>query len=135
MKTRISLALFAVACQSYAASYQDVSYRVDEQENQNKVEVVLSNEDDFIQQINTTRNQDYPTRIIRFKGNVEQAQISCEEVSKTVDEVFTKKIRHELFLYHTYISCGYDVNSHLAKTLVINSYFDPLPMDLSYWSI
>ncbi|WP_419420285.1 Lpg0189 family type II secretion system effector [Legionella sp. D16C41] len=70
--------------------------------------------------------KDYPTQIVRVKGNVENLNLTCEEVNEEIDKVFIQKINPDKFYYNTYIFCGYNPDNHYAVNFAINSYFDPL---------
>ncbi|HHF0525895.1 TPA: Lpg0189 family type II secretion system effector [Legionella anisa] len=74
------------------------------------------------------RTVDFPTQIVRVRGNVAGLKLSCEEVEDEINKVFSKKIYPNLFTYNTYVSCGYDQDSpeQYAVSFSIQSYFDPL---------
>lgn len=72
------------------------------------------------------RTSDYPTQIVRITGDISKAGATCDEVSETVNELFTKKITVNQFYYNTYVFCGYNPETGLARHLTINSYFDPV---------
>ena len=76
-----------------------------------------------------TRSIDYPTQIIRMESDIENQQITCEEVHNQLDKILVKPIANELFTYSIYISCRYNPETKLAIQLKINSYFDPLSDD------
>ncbi|WP_290568021.1 Lpg0189 family type II secretion system effector [Leeuwenhoekiella sp. UBA6783] len=67
---------------------------------------------------------EFPTRIIRMEGDISSAGVSCEEVNKTLQEVFTKKIDPNYFLYNTLIGCMVSTETGLAVRFIIDSYFD-----------
>lgn len=73
------------------------------------------------------RTIDYPTQIIRMKGNVEQLNLSCDQVVAIIEEQLLSHILDELFIYNTYTFCQYvDDQSKKAIAYEINSYFDPI---------
>lgn len=76
----------------------------------------------------TQRTVDFPTQIVRVRGNVTGMGLSCEEVEDEIERVFSKKITPDLFTYNTYINCSYDQESpdEDAVGFSIQSYFDPL---------
>lgn len=74
------------------------------------------------------RTVDFPTQIVRVRGNVAGLELSCEEIGDEIEQIFTNKISPDLFLYNTYINCAYDQDSpeEYAVSFSIQSYFDPL---------
>jgi hypothetical protein len=86
-----------------------------------------SNElDDMKNSNHLERSMDYPTQIIRMSGNLENQQITCEQVNEVVEKTLVQKITRDKFLYNFYIVCGYSPETNLAIQYTINSYFDPL---------
>ncbi|MDR3503389.1 MAG: Lpg0189 family type II secretion system effector [Legionella sp.] len=73
-----------------------------------------------------TRNQDYPTQIIRMESEIRDQQITCNEVHNQINKLLVNNITNEHFIYAIYISCHYDPQTFLAKQFIINSYFDPV---------
>ena len=97
--------------------------------NKNTIVKHYSNEQEIpdLQQM-AQRTVDFPTQIVRVRGNVEGLGLSCEEVTDKIDQVFSEKISPNLFTDNTYVNCGYDQDSpeEYATSFSIQSYFDPL---------
>ena len=72
------------------------------------------------------RSTFYPTQIVRIQGNIEDAKVDCDTVSDTIDEMFSDQIPSGQFFYNTFVYCGYNPETGLARSVLINSYFDPL---------
>lgn len=75
---------------------------------------------------NQSRTRDYPTHIIRLKTNLDKLQKTCQEVQEEIQRVLINKISHEQFFYNTFVNCVFNPETHLANTISIQSYFDPL---------
>ncbi|KTD17295.1 Lpg0189 family type II secretion system effector [Legionella jordanis] len=73
-----------------------------------------------------TRTHEYPTQIVRIHGKLNNSTLNCDEVAKTIDDFFSKAIKHDLFYYNTLIICGYDPKTDYAISYNLQSYFDPL---------
>lgn len=73
------------------------------------------------------RDQNYPTYIVRSKGNIVGEAVDCEVVHDKIREVFTEQIADpDLFKFTISVGCVFDPETHLATRLSISSYFDPL---------
>jgi hypothetical protein len=94
--------------------------------NKNTDVITYSNETDLKKTDLFARNLDYPTQIIRMEHNIEELQITCNEVQNQIDELLVQHIVNTNFTYSIYISCHYHPQTKLAIQFIINSYFDPL---------
>ncbi|KTD61613.1 Lpg0189 family type II secretion system effector [Legionella spiritensis] len=81
---------------------------------------VMSNHQSLI------RNGNYPTQIVRIRGEFAHPSRYCDEVLGDIDEFFNRKITSDQFLYNTLVFCGFDPATEYATQFAINSYFDPL---------
>lgn len=95
--------------------------------NKNSIEKTYNNESDGLIPVNLpSRTLSYPTQIIRMNNNIENQQVTCEQVNEEIETKLIAHITPDRFIYNTYISCTYDPDTLLAKSFVINSYFDPI---------
>ncbi|RUR28395.1 Lpg0189 family type II secretion system effector [Legionella qingyii] len=96
-------------------------------DNKNSQVITYSNETDHLKQNKSfSRSIDYPTQIIRMEKNIENQQLSCDEVNNQIDKILVQHIANEQFTYAIYISCYYNPETKLATQFVISSYFDPV---------
>lgn len=73
------------------------------------------------------RTVDFPTQIIRMKGNVESLNLNCDQVIAAIDEQLLSHIVDDLFMYNSLTFCQYgDEETHKAIAFEINTYFDPI---------
>lgn len=85
------------------------------------------NEETALADLDFSRTRgNHPTRVIRVEGKITQQGIYCEEVQKTINESFFKKLTSSHFMYNTLIACNYDPDTQFASRIVIDSYIDPL---------
>lgn len=92
----------------------------------NTIVASYSNEADSLSQLKiSTRTVDYPTQVIRIKGNL-TSKITCDDVNDKVQEMILDHISGDKFTYNAYLGCTYDPDTHLATSFFIHSYFDPL---------
>lgn len=89
------------------------------------VVIQYSNYPDFFNQTTRMRS-DFPTQIVRVKGNVASLNLTCNEVNQEIDHIFIDKITSTQFFYNTYIFCQYNPETHNAVQFSIHSYFDPI---------
>lgn len=92
------------------------------------IERSLSSEKNFgsVNQNLEARTLNHPTQVIRISKNIEEHQVTCEEVNDQIDKILINKITKDKFYYTTYISCTYDPETQIARKFSILSYFDPL---------
>jgi len=72
------------------------------------------------------RTIDYPTQIVRIKGDISDWKITCDKLSALVEEFFGSFIDSDRFYYNTLQWCGNDPQTELALRFSIDSYFDPI---------
>ncbi|MFI4918697.1 MAG: Lpg0189 family type II secretion system effector [Legionellales bacterium] len=95
--------------------------------NNNSIVKHYSNESKKNIELNTlTRTIDYPTQVIRIKGNMTELQLTCEQVNDQIEKTLLDHITSDKFTYNTFIYCSYDPETRYATQFGINSYFDPL---------
>jgi hypothetical protein len=76
--------------------------------------------------VTSKRMFDYPTQVVRIKGDVTAIAKSCDEVFAKIDEFYSNHITWDKFFYDTILYCSYDPETNNATSFMINSYFDPL---------
>lgn len=79
--------------------------------------------------LNPGRTIDYPTQIVRISGNLKHANLDCDEVINTIDNLFTRKVQAMQFYFNIYVSCKFNPQTEIAEEFTIQSYYDPMSDD------
>ena len=98
-----------------------------EAKQQNIITKSYSNEKTIMSLLTKTkRSIDFPTQIIRTHGYLSGQNLDCDTVNERISNEVLDAVNNPQFIYNSYVSCSYDVETNLATQFRINSYFDPV---------
>ncbi len=122
-----SIFLLSLYALSYAKEDNKAIFLITQTVNENTQIKTYSNESALMKWPDLgVRSADYPTQIIRMNSNIENQQLTCNQVHEQINKTLVENIANNQFTYAIYVSCHYNPETFIAKNFTINSYFDPV---------